>query len=85
MGGLGLHLEEALFLVVVVSGPALLVGAVVGLFVAVFQAASQLQDPTIAHVPRLVAVLLALGVSGGWMATHIAEFARRTFLLVRGI
>ena len=51
--------------------------AVVGLVVAAVQAASQIQDPTLAHLPRLLAVVAALAIAGPWMASSIASFAER--------
>jgi type III secretory pathway component EscS len=71
--------QYALLLVVAVSLPALAVAAIVGLVVAALQAASQIQDPTIAHLPRLLAVTAALAVLGPWMAGVIALFARHVF------
>jgi type III secretion HrpO family protein len=72
LAGLG---QSALVLALLVSLPVVGVAAVVGLVVAAFQAATQLQDPTIAHLPRLVAVALALVVLGPWMGSEIADFA----------
>jgi type III secretory pathway component EscS len=71
--------QHALFLVVAASLPVLAVGAIVGLVVAALQAASQIQDPTIAHLPRLLAVAAALALAGPWMAHTIALFAAQTF------
>jgi len=72
LAGLG---QSALLLALLISLPVVGVAAVVGLVVAAFQAATQLQDPTIAHLPRLVAVALALVVLGPWMGSEIAGFA----------
>lgn len=69
--------QEALLLSVAVAMPVLAVAAIVGLVVAVFQASTQIQDPTIAHLPRLVAVVGALAVTGPWMARQIGSFAAR--------
>jgi type III secretion HrpO family protein len=71
--------QQALFLVLAVSLPALAVAAIVGLLVAAFQAASQIQDPTLAHLPRLLAVVAALALLGPWMGREIAAFARQMF------
>lgn len=73
--------QAALLLSVAVALPVLAIAAVVGLVVAAFQAASQIQDPTIAHVPRLVAVVAALVVLGPWMGSQIGTFAERMLLL----
>lgn len=80
-GALSRHAEEALLLVAAVSLPVLAVAALVGLIVAAFQAASQVQDPTISHLPRLLAVIAALAVLGPWMAHQIGAFAERMFAM----
>jgi type III secretion HrpO family protein len=67
--------ERALVLSIVVSLPVVGVAAVIGLVVAAFQAATQLQDATIAHLPRLIAVALVLVVLAPWMGSEIASFA----------
>ncbi len=71
--------QEALLLVLAVSLPVLAVAAVVGFLVAAFQAASQIQDPTLAHLPRLLAVIAALALLGPWMGHEIASFAQHVF------
>ena len=73
--------QQALLLVVAVTLPVLAVAAVVGFVVAAFQAASQIQDPTLAHLPRLLAVAAALAVLGPWMGHEVAEFAAHMFAL----
>lgn len=74
--------QHALLLSLAVVLPVLAVAALVGLIVAAFQAASQIQDPTIAHLPRLLAVVVALVVVGPWMGAQIGAFAERMVLLV---
>jgi type III secretion HrpO family protein len=71
--------QQALLLVVAVSLPVLGVAAIVGLVVAAFQAASQIQDPTLAHLPRLLAVVAALALLGPWMGHEVAAFAAQVF------
>ena len=73
--------QNALVLSLAIALPVLAVAAVVGLVVAAFQAASQIQDPTIAHLPRLLAVVAALVVLGPWMGSQIGAFAERMLLL----
>ena len=72
--------QLALWLSVAISVPVLAVEAGVGLVVAALQAASQIQDPTLAHLPRLVVVTAALAVAGPWMGHQIAAFARDMFV-----
>jgi flagellar biosynthetic protein FliQ len=73
--------QNALLLSLAVVLPILGVAAIVGLVVAAFQAASQIQDPTIAHLPRLLAVVAALIIVGPWMGSQIGAFAERMLLL----
>ncbi len=73
--------NSALLLSVAVALPVLAVAALVGLIVAAFQAASQIQDATIAHLPRLLAVVAALVVLGPWMGSQIGAFAQRMLMM----
>jgi flagellar biosynthetic protein FliQ len=75
------HAQSALMLSLAIVLPVLAVAAVVGLIVAAFQAASQIQDPTIAHLPRLLAVVAALVIVGPWMGSQIGVFAERMLML----
>ena len=75
------HAQEALLLSVAVALPIVGIAALVGLFVAAFQAASQIQDPTIAHLPRMLAVAAGLVALAPWMGHQIGAFAERMFLL----
>jgi flagellar biosynthesis protein FliQ len=73
--------QGALLLSLGVVLPIVGVAAAVGLVVAAFLAASQIQDPTIAHLPRLLAVVAALVILGPWMGSQIGAFAERMLLL----
>lgn len=75
------YAKEALFLAAAVSLPVIAIAGVVGLVVASFQAATQVQDATLAHLPRFLAVAVALTVAGPWMARQIAAFAEQVLLL----
>jgi len=66
--------REALWLVVLTSLPPVGASLVVGALVALLQASTQLQEPTLSVVPRLAAALLALVVAGPWIAAQLARF-----------
>lgn len=72
--------ENAVLLSLAVSLPVIGVAALVGALVSALQAATQLQDATLAHLPRLLAVALALVVAGPWMGAQIAKFALEAFM-----
>ena len=78
------HAQEALLLTVALSLPVVGVAAVVGLIVAAFQAASQVQDMTLAHLPRLLAVAGSLVILAPWIGAQVSAYAERVFLLVHG-
>jgi flagellar biosynthesis protein FliQ len=69
--------QEALLLSVAISLPVVAVAAMVGLVIAVLQAATQIQDITLSHLPRFLAVAGALALLGPWMGGQIAIFAAR--------
>jgi flagellar biosynthesis protein FliQ len=74
--------REGLLLVLLVSAPALLASLVVGLVVGALQAATQLQDPSIAFVPKLLAVFAVLLVSGPLLGVHVLRFAEALLALI---
>ncbi|MBE5864830.1 MAG: flagellar biosynthesis protein FliQ [Lachnospiraceae bacterium] len=66
--------NNALFLIIKVSLPILLVSLCVGLIVSIFQTATSIQEQTLTFVPKIVCVFLALAIVGGWMMTQMVEF-----------
>jgi flagellar biosynthesis protein FliQ len=74
--------REALLLSLLVSAPPLLAALAVGLVTGVLQAATQVQEPTVAVVPRLAAVLGALALAAPWIGAQVARFAAACLELV---
>jgi flagellar biosynthesis protein FliQ len=72
-------LQEALLLSVTLSLPLIGVAALATFLAAVFQAVTQVHDGTLAHLPRLVAISLALVVVGPRIGSEILAFATRVF------
>ena len=66
--------SEALFLVIKVSLPVLLVSLCVGLIISIFQTVTSIQEQTLPFVPKIVAVFLSLIILGNWMVTCIVDF-----------
>ena len=73
--------REALVLVLLVSGPPLLAALAVGLATGILQAATQIQDPSVGVVPRLVAVLGALAVASPWIGARVLRLAEECLAL----
>lgn len=70
--------QEALLMLLMVSAPILGVVLVVGLLVSLFQAVTQINEQTLAFVPKLVAAMAALALAGPWMLNMLVEYIRRT-------
>lgn len=75
-------MQDAITTVMVVSAPMLIIGMVVGVIISIFQATTQINEQTLAFVPKIVAILLALLIFGGWMTTYLKEFTIRMFSYV---
>lgn len=71
--------REGLLVALLVSAPVVLIATLVGLVVAFLQAATQLQEQTLAFGVRLVAVALALLALGPWMGAEIVRFTALVF------
>jgi flagellar biosynthetic protein FliQ len=62
-----------------ISGPLLLTALVVGLIISIFQATTQIQEQTLAFIPKIVAVLIALIVFGPWMLSNMVTYTQDIF------
>ncbi|MFC4023137.1 flagellar biosynthesis protein FliQ [Oceanobacillus longus] len=66
--------EQGIYTILLVTGPLLLLALAVGLLVSIFQATTQIQEQTLAFIPKIVAVLVGLILFGPWMLTTMVEF-----------
>ncbi|MCK6206214.1 flagellar biosynthesis protein FliQ [Bacillus infantis] len=71
--------ERGIMSVLLVSGPLLILALAVGLIVSIFQATTQIQEQTLAFVPKIVAVLLGIVFFGPWMLSHILSYTNEIF------
>ena len=71
--------ERAITVILLASGPLLLVALATGLAVSIFQATTQIQEQTLAFVPKIVAVLVAIVFFGPWMLGTVMTFADDIF------
>lgn len=72
--------QHALLTTLYVAAPLLGIGLLVGLAVSIFQATTQIQEQTLAFVPKIVAILGAIVVFGPWMLTVITTFTKELFM-----
>ena len=68
--------RDALWLLMLIAAPVLLAGLLTAFAISLFQAATQILEPTLSFVPKLIVMLLVLALLGGWMGGQLVEFAR---------
>ena len=62
-----------------VAAPILLTALLVGFLISLFQAATQIQEQTLSFVPKMIAVAIALLVSGNWVLSELVSFTHSLF------
>ena len=69
-------LREAMFMVIVLVSAVIVPSLIVGLVVAVFQAATSINEQTMSFLPRLLVTLLALSWGGNWLVQKLMDFSK---------
>jgi flagellar biosynthetic protein FliQ len=77
--------REALMVTLMISGPMLLFGLIVGLAISIFQAITQIHEMTLTFVPKILAMALALLIFLPWMISKAVDFTHHMFDLVPGL
>lgn len=72
--------REALLITTIITAPILIAGVVVGLGIGLIQALTQVQEQTVAFVPKLLAMAVALGLSLPWILQQLVEYSRELVL-----
>lgn len=76
--------QEALIVVLLVCAPMLGLGLTVGLMVSIFQATTSIQEQTLAFIPKIIAVFVAILIFGPWMLRIMVEFFTGIFIGLPG-
>ncbi|MCM3612006.1 MULTISPECIES: flagellar biosynthesis protein FliQ [Caryophanaceae] len=71
--------EQSIYTIIIIAAPMLLIALGVGLLVSVFQAMTQIQEQTLAFIPKILAVFISLVVFGPWMLTTLLDYTRNLF------
>ncbi len=74
--------RNAFWMAMSTSAPILVIGLVVGLCIAMFQAVTQLQEQTLTFVPKIAAMVVAASVFIPWIGDRMVAFAREMFVTV---
>lgn len=66
--------RDAIYNIVIVSAPLLLISLIVGLIISIFQTVTSIQEQTLTFVPKILAVFVAMILFGSWMMNTMIEF-----------
>lgn len=71
--------QQSVYTILIVSGPMLILALLVGLLISIFQATTQIQEQTLAFVPKIIAVLISLVIFGPWILSHMIDYTLNIF------
>lgn len=81
-----IHLaREALFMTLVLAGPAMAASLLIGLVISVLQATTQIQDQMLNTVPKIIGVFVVLLVLGSWMLNSAISFTSNLFAQIPNV
>jgi len=66
--------RNAIYTIVIVAAPLLLVSLIIGLIISIFQTVTSIQEQTLTFVPKILAVFVVIILAGSWMLTVLTEF-----------
>ena len=69
--------RQALYVLLLVSGPMLLAALAIGLIVSIFQAATQINEATLSFIPKLIITFAVLMFGGHWLLALVVDYTRR--------
>ncbi|KIQ02319.1 MULTISPECIES: flagellar biosynthesis protein FliQ [Rhizobium/Agrobacterium group] len=76
-------MQNAIWTVLIASGPAVSAAMIVGIVIALIQALTQIQETTLTFVPKIIAVMVAVGVSAPFVGAQIGMFTNMVFSRVQ--
>ncbi len=76
------YFGRAIYVILITTAPMLISALVVGLIIAIFQATTQIQEQTLAFVPKIIVIFLVLIILGPWMINTLTAF---TYSIFEGI
>ncbi|HUO09987.1 MAG TPA: flagellar biosynthesis protein FliQ [Phycisphaerae bacterium] len=74
-------LKQAMMMALIIVGPILVIGMIIGLFISLLQAVTQIQEQTLSFVPKLFAMAIAVMIVMPWMFQRLIEYTRHLFTM----
>lgn len=68
--------------ILLLSAPILIFSLVVGLTISIFQAVTSINEATLAFVPKIIAVMVAMIIFFPWMMSYMSDFTREIFAII---
>ena len=78
-------IRGALFIAIKISAPILITALIVGLILGIIQTTTSIQEPTIAFVPRLIAIFIVIIIFASWMVRTMTDYTRNIFMMIEKI
>lgn len=66
--------SQAIYTIIVVSAPLLLVSLIIGLIISIFQTVTSIQEQTLTFIPKIIAVFVGMILCGSWMLNQLSDF-----------
>lgn len=66
--------QRALYVFLLLGGPALIISLVVGIAISIFQAVTQINEATMTFIPKVAAILIVMVLTGPWMLNTLLEY-----------
>ena len=74
--------SDALFMIIKLSAPILLISLVIGLVISIFQTVTSIQEQTLTFLPKLIVILLMIALLGGTMFASLSQYTIRIFEMI---
>ncbi len=77
--------QQALYVIIMLAAPMLISALAIGLFIGMFQAATQINEMTLSFIPKLLVLAISIMIAGPWMLDLILDYTRRLYLSIPGL
>jgi len=77
--------RDAMFTLLMVAAPMLIVGMIVGLLISIVQAATQVNEMTMTFVPKIVAVMVTAVIFMPWIVAKLTTYTQETFARIAAV
>jgi flagellar biosynthetic protein FliQ len=74
--------RDGIWVMIIVSAPMMIVGLIVGVIIALFQALTQIQEMTLVFVPKIIAIFVAMLVALPFMGATMGGYMTRVFDMI---